>query len=29
MYRLAERFFYQWPYLEPFFPKGEYVGLIL
>ncbi len=29
MYRLADRFFYQWPYLEPFFPRGKYVGLIL
>ncbi|PPD41666.1 MAG: hypothetical protein CTY15_13215 [Methylocystis sp.] len=29
MYHLAERFFYQWPYLKTYFPKGEYVGLIL
>ena len=29
MYHLADRFFYQWPYLKAFFPRGEYVGLIL
>jgi UDP-N-acetylglucosamine transferase subunit ALG13 len=29
MYFLAGRFFYQWPYLEKFFPKGQYVGLIM
>lgn len=29
MYHLADRFFYQWPYLEKFFPKGRYIGLIL
>jgi beta-1,4-N-acetylglucosaminyltransferase len=29
MYRLADRFLYQWPYLEKFFPKGQYIGLIL
>jgi beta-1,4-N-acetylglucosaminyltransferase len=29
MYRLADRFFYQWPYLEKFFPKGRFIGLIL
>ena len=29
MYRLADRFFYQWPYLQKFFPTGHYIGLIL
>jgi beta-1,4-N-acetylglucosaminyltransferase len=29
MYWIADRFFYQWPYLERFFPKGEYIGLVL
>lgn len=29
MYHLADRFFYQWPYLKEFFPKGRYIGLIL
>lgn len=29
MYPLADRFFYQWPYLKEFFPKGQYIGLIL
>ena len=29
MYHLVDRFFYQWPYLKEFFPRGEYVGLIL
>jgi beta-1,4-N-acetylglucosaminyltransferase len=29
MYPLANRFFYQWPYLERFFPKGRFIGLIL
>lgn len=28
MYWLADRFFYQWPYLRTYFPRGEYVGLI-
>jgi UDP-N-acetylglucosamine transferase subunit ALG13 len=28
MYILADRFFYQWPYLKSFFPRGKYVGLI-
>lgn len=26
MYRLADRFFYQWPDLARFFPKGKYGG---
>ncbi len=26
MYRLADRFFYQWPGLGQFFPRGEYGG---
>lgn len=26
MYRLADRFFYQWKELEPFFPRGTYGG---
>jgi UDP-N-acetylglucosamine transferase subunit ALG13 len=29
MYWLVDRFFYQWPYLESYFPRAEYVGLIL
>jgi beta-1,4-N-acetylglucosaminyltransferase len=29
MYWIADRFFYQWPYLERYFPKGEYIGLVL
>jgi UDP-N-acetylglucosamine transferase subunit ALG13 len=29
MYRLANRFFYQWPNLACHFPRGEYIGLIL
>lgn len=29
MYRLADRFFYQWPNLASHFPRGEYIGLIL
>jgi beta-1,4-N-acetylglucosaminyltransferase len=29
MYWIADRFFYQWPYLERHFPKGEYIGLVL
>lgn len=29
MYRLADRFFYQWETLRSFFPKGEYGGSIL
>jgi beta-1,4-N-acetylglucosaminyltransferase len=29
MYPLADRFFYQWPYLEKYFPKGRFIGLIL
>lgn len=29
MYHLADRFFYQWPYLKEHFPKGRYIGLIL
>ena len=29
MYWIANRFFYQWPYLERYFPKGEYIGLVL
>jgi UDP-N-acetylglucosamine transferase subunit ALG13 len=29
MYKLADRFFYQWNYLRAFFPNGEYIGLIL
>jgi UDP-N-acetylglucosamine:LPS N-acetylglucosamine transferase len=29
MYRLAHRFFYQWPHLRRFFPKGEYGGSLL
>ena len=29
MYRLADRFFYQWPQLQKFFLKGDYIGLIL
>jgi len=28
MYRLADRFFYQWKSLDSFFPKGEYGGQI-
>lgn len=26
MYRLADRFFYQWKSLEPYFPKGVHSG---
>jgi beta-1,4-N-acetylglucosaminyltransferase len=29
MYRLADRFFYQWKQLEPFFPKGVYGGPVI
>jgi beta-1,4-N-acetylglucosaminyltransferase len=29
MYWIADRFFYQWPYLEKYFPKGEYIGIVL
>jgi beta-1,4-N-acetylglucosaminyltransferase len=29
MYWVADRFFYQWPYLERHFPTGEYIGLVL
>ncbi len=29
MYWIADRFFYQWPYLKRYFPKGEYIGLVL
>lgn len=28
MYRLADRFFYQWESLQPFFPQGECCGPI-
>lgn len=29
MYRLAHEFFYQWPQLSPYFPKGKYGGLLV
>ena len=29
MYRLADRFFYQWSHLASHFPRGVYIGLIL
>ncbi len=29
MYRLADRFFYQWPSLERYFPKGIYGGPLI
>ena len=29
MYRLADRFFYQWPALEKFFPDGVYGGQLV
>jgi len=29
MYRLAQRFFYQWESLSAFFPKGEYGGPLI
>ena len=29
MYWLAHDFFYQWPQLEPFFPKGCYAGPLI
>jgi UDP-N-acetylglucosamine:LPS N-acetylglucosamine transferase len=29
MYRLADRFFYQWRSLEKFFPKGVYAGPLI
>ena len=29
MYHLADRFFYQWPSLEKYFPKGVYGGTLL
>jgi beta-1,4-N-acetylglucosaminyltransferase len=29
MYRLADRFFYQWKQLERFFPKGVYGGPVI
>lgn len=29
MYRLADRFYYQWPDLARFFPRGQYVGTLL
>jgi len=28
MYRLADRFYYQWQALEPHFPRGIYGGLV-
>jgi UDP-N-acetylglucosamine transferase subunit ALG13 len=28
-YRLAARFLYQWRYLASYFPRGEYIGLVL
>jgi UDP-N-acetylglucosamine:LPS N-acetylglucosamine transferase len=29
MYRLADRFFYQWPGLKEFFPRGTYGGSLV
>jgi UDP-N-acetylglucosamine transferase subunit ALG13 len=29
MYYIADKFYYQWKYLEKFFPKGKYLGIIL
>lgn len=29
MYYLADDFFYQWPQLEVYFPKGKYGGLLV
>jgi beta-1,4-N-acetylglucosaminyltransferase len=29
MYRLADRFYFQWKGLQPFFPRGIYGGLLL
>lgn len=29
VYPWATRFFYQWPYLDKFFPKGRFIGLII
>lgn len=29
MYVLADRFFYQWPSLRSYFPKGQYCGSVL
>ena len=29
MYRLADRFFYQWKSLERYFPRGTYGGLLV
>ncbi len=29
MYWLAHDFFYQWPQLAPYFPKGRYGGLLI
>src|SRR3990167_1761476 len=29
MYYLADYFYYQWPGLKQFFPKGEYIGTLL
>ncbi|OGT37979.1 MAG: hypothetical protein A3F11_03140 [Gammaproteobacteria bacterium RIFCSPHIGHO2_12_FULL_37_14] len=29
MYYLADFFYYQWPGLKQFFPKGEYIGALL
>lgn len=29
MYRLADRFFYQWPALSAYFPKGTYGGSLV
>jgi hypothetical protein len=29
MYRLADRFFYQWPGLAEFFPQGTYGGSLV
>lgn len=28
MYRLAHRFYYQWPQLETYFPRAKYGGLV-
>lgn len=28
LYRIADRFLYQWETLRPFFPKGEFVGTL-
>jgi len=29
IYPIATRFYYQWSYLEKYFPKGKFIGLIL